>query len=180
MHLRADPRSKAPHAAVLIDEAYFEFQNITALPWLQSLPQPLRQPHLLESLRHGGHPHRLSLLTSENIAHMHKAQSPYSVNMLAAVAAKAAVQDVTYVNAYVAEALQSRKRSSRRVWKNSVSVRPEPGEFHPHASRQRAAKEIRDALRGHAILTRDRSYEIPGGLRITLGTVAQTESLLRN
>ena len=34
------------------------------------------------------------------------------------------------------------------------------------------AVEIRDALREKAILVRDRSYEIPGGVRITAGTRA--------
>ena len=37
---------------------------------------------------------------------------------------------------------------------------------------------IRDALRDKAILVRDRSYEIPGGVRITVGTCEQTERVL--
>ena len=42
---------------------------------------------------------RLGCLFSqaENIAFLHKAQSPYSVNMLAALAAQAAVQDAEYI-----------------------------------------------------------------------------------
>jgi histidinol-phosphate aminotransferase len=38
--------------------------------------------------------------------------------------------------------------------------------------------EIRDALREKAILVRDRSYEIPGGVRITVGTREQTRRVL--
>jgi histidinol-phosphate aminotransferase len=37
---------------------------------------------------------------------------------------------------------------------------------------------VRDALRGQAILVRDRSYEAPGCVRITVGTRAQTRRLL--
>jgi histidinol-phosphate aminotransferase len=40
------------------------------------------------------------------------------------------------------------------------------------------ALEVRDALREKAILVRDRSYEIPGGVRITVGTREQTRRLL--
>ena len=43
-----------------------------------------------------------------NVAYLHKAQSPYSVNMLAAVAARAAVQDPEYVAQYVTEVLAAR------------------------------------------------------------------------
>ena len=42
----------------------------------------------------------------------------------------------------------------------------------------RRAIEVRDALRGSAILVRDRSYEIPGGVRITVGTCEQSERVL--
>ena len=81
-----DPRAiekildKAPHAAVLIDEAYYEFSGITVLPLLRRLPESLRQPHFLENLWHGRHALRLSVSQTANIAHVRKAQSPYSVN----------------------------------------------------------------------------------------------------
>ncbi len=37
---------------------------------------------------------------------------------------------------------------------------------------------VRDALRADAILVRDRSYEIPGGVRVTVGTRDQTRRML--
>ena len=40
------------------------------------------------------------------------------------------------------------------------------------------AIEIRDALREHAILVRDRSYEAPGCVRITVGTRSQAQRVL--
>ena len=40
------------------------------------------------------------------------------------------------------------------------------------------AIEVRDALRGRGILVRDRSYEAPGYVRITVGTREQTRVLL--
>jgi histidinol-phosphate aminotransferase len=40
------------------------------------------------------------------------------------------------------------------------------------------AIEVRDALRDRGILVRDRSYEAPGCVRITVGTREQTRKLL--
>ena len=40
------------------------------------------------------------------------------------------------------------------------------------------AIEVRDALREQTILVRDRSYEIPGGVRITVGTRDQANRVL--
>ena len=37
---------------------------------------------------------------------------------------------------------------------------------------------VRDALRACGILVRDRSYEIPGAVRVTVGTREQTRRLL--
>ena len=42
----------------------------------------------------------------------------------------------------------------------------------------RIAVEIRDTLRERGILVRDRSYEIPGCVRVTIGTREQVERFL--
>ena len=83
----------APHAAVLIDEAYFEFCGVTALPLVRQYPnlfvsRTFSKVYGMAAMRCG------CLFSSvANVRWMHKAQSPYSVNMLAALAARAAVQD---------------------------------------------------------------------------------------
>jgi histidinol-phosphate aminotransferase len=113
-----------------------------------------------------------------NVAFLQKAQSPYSVNMVAALAAQAAVKDTSYVKKYVAAALAARKLLCDGLDALGISFVPSAANF-VLADMNTRAVEIRDALRGHAILVRDRSYEIPGGVRITVGTVAQTRMLLR-
>ena len=45
---------KATGAAVLIDEAYYEFCGVTALPLFERLSESVREPHVFEGLRHGG------------------------------------------------------------------------------------------------------------------------------
>ena len=164
---------KAAHAAVLIDEAYFEFFGVTALPWIR------RHPNLFVSRTfskvYGMAAMRCGCLFSsaENMQWIRKAQSPYSVNALAAVAARAAVKDTEYVKQYVAEVLESREQ----VYKGLDELRIPY--FRSHANfvlmyLGDRAIPIRDALRALDILVRDRSYEIPGCVRVTLGTRTAT------
>ena len=58
--------------------------------------------------------------SAENIEWIHKAQSPYSVNTLAVMAARAAIKDTEYVKQYVAEVLAARKTFAA-AWTSSAS-----------------------------------------------------------
>ena len=80
-----------PQAAVLIDEAYYEFCGVTALP--ESSDYPNLFVSRTFSKVYGMAAMRIGCLFSQaaNVQYLHKAQSPYSVNMLAALAAEAAV-----------------------------------------------------------------------------------------
>jgi histidinol-phosphate aminotransferase len=112
-----------------------------------------------------------------NVEFLHKAQSPYSVNALAAIAARAAVEDQAYVEAYVAEALAARELLCVGLEKLGIRYVPSSANFVLGHFGERAI-EVRDALRGQEILVRDRSYEAPGCVRITAGTREQTRRLL--
>jgi histidinol-phosphate aminotransferase len=168
----------APRAAVLVDEAYFEFSGQTVLPWIQ------RYPNLFVSRTfskaYGMAAMRVGCLFSneQNIAAVRKGQSPYSVNSVGVAAALAAVRDGAYVKRYAREVIASRTmlcaELDRLNWNyvpsdaNFVLVR-----FGEHARR------MRDALAAQRILVRDRSYELRGCVRITVGTTAQTRKLLK-
>jgi histidinol-phosphate aminotransferase len=167
----------APNAAVLIDEAYFEFCGVTALGLLH------RYPNLFVSRTfskvYGMAAMRMGCLFSQaaNVQYLHKAQSPYSVNMLAAMAAEAAVRDTAYVARYVEQALQSRRLLEQGFDKLGIRYVPSAANFILGYFGDRAI-EVCDVLRKHAILVRDRSYEIPGGVRITVGTPEQAQQVL--
>lgn len=167
----------APNASVLIDEAYFEFSRVTALPFLD------RYPNLFVSRTfskvYGMAAMRVGCLFSQaaNVAYLHKAQSPYSVNMLAAVAARAAVLDPDYVAQYVAEVLAARDLCCAGLKRLGVEFYPSQANFVLFRAGARSI-EIRDQLRAKSVLVRDRSYEIPGCVRVTIGTRAQVERFL--
>jgi len=168
---------RAPQAAVLIDEAYYEFSGVTAIRNLS------RSPNLFVSRTfskvYGMAAMRMGCVFSQaaNIAYLHKAQSPYSVNSLAAMAATEAVKDAAYITNYVTEVLAARELLCYGLEKLNIPYTPSSANFVLGHFGERAI-EIRDALRGQAILVRDRSYEIPGAVRITVGTRDQTQKLL--
>jgi histidinol-phosphate aminotransferase len=168
---------KARHAVVLIDEAYYEFFGVTAMPLIREHPQLFVSRTF--SKVYGMAAMRMGCLFSHraNVQYLHKAQSPYSVNMLAALAAEAAIADTEYVGRYVAEALASREMLRTGLEKLGIPHVESSANFILGYFGERAV-EVRDALREKAILVRDRSYEIPGGVRITVGTREQTRRLL--
>jgi histidinol-phosphate aminotransferase len=168
---------RARKAVVMIDEAYYEFSGVTALGEIA------RAPNLFVcrtfSKVFGMAAMRLGCLFSHpaNVAYLHKAQSPYSVNSLAVAAARAAVRDTAYIENYVAEVLAARELLVVNLEKLGIPYAPSAANF-VLAYMGKRAIPVRDELRRLGILVRDRGYEVPGAVRITVGTRQQTRRLL--
>ncbi|MBI3933103.1 MAG: histidinol-phosphate transaminase [Acidobacteria bacterium] len=168
----------APQAAVMVDEAYFEFSGQTGLPWINDhtnlfVSRTFSKAYGLAGLRVG------CLFSSEdNIAAIRKGQSPYSVNVAAVAAALEAVRDRAFIKKYVAEVHQARALLSQELTRLGWRHFPSDAnfllvDFGKHAG------HMRDILGENNILVRDRSYELPGCVRITVGTRTQTRLLLK-
>lgn len=168
---------RAPHAAVLIDEAYYEFSGVTALGEIDRTPNLFVSRTFSKVFGMAGL--RLGCLFSQpaNVQYLHKAQSPYSVNSIAVLAAQAAVQDTEYLQRYVAEVLAARNLLCAGLDKLGITYIPSAANFVLGRFGTRAL-EVRDRLREQAILVRDRTYEAAGCVRITVGTREQTTRLL--
>ena len=168
---------RARKAAVLVDEAYYEFSGVTALGEIERVPNLFVSRTFSKVF--GMAAMRLGCLFSHegNVAFLHKAQSPYSVNSPAVMAAQAAVEDEEYIRAYVAEALAAREVLCLGLERLGIPYIPSSANFVLGRFGARAI-EVRDALGRQAILVRDRSYEAPGCVRITVGTREQTRRLL--
>jgi histidinol-phosphate aminotransferase len=167
----------APNAAVLIDEAYFEFSEITALSWIREysnlfVSRTFSKVYGMAAMRCG-----CLFSGAPNVAWVKKAQSPYSVNTLAGLAARAAIRDRAYVESYVDEVLAARARAYEGLHKLGIKTFPSEANFILFYLGDRAIP-IRDALRERGVLVRDRSYEIPGCVRVTIGTRVQIERFL--
>jgi histidinol-phosphate aminotransferase len=115
---------------------------------------------------------------SENVEFLHKAQSPYSVNMVATIAARAAIQDKAYVEKYVTEVLAARELLYVGLEELGIKYYESKANFVLFEAGDRAIP-LRDELRSRGVLVRDRSYEIPGCVRVTVGTREQVRRFLK-
>ena len=98
----------APHAAVLVDEAYFEFHGETILnhtPWPENLfvARTFSKAYGLAGLRIG-----ILAGDAEQMAMVRRVASPYNVNAVALAVLPEALRDQEYVTHYVAEVRSSR------------------------------------------------------------------------
>jgi histidinol-phosphate aminotransferase len=168
---------RARKAVVLVDEAYFEFCGVTALTEIERVPNLFVTRTFSQVFGMAGM--RLGCLFShqDNIKYLYKAQSPFSVNSVAIVAAQAAIEDQAYIQTYVAEVLAARELLCVGLERLGIHYIPSSANF-VLADFGKRAKEVRTALCARDILVCDRSYEVPGCIRITAGTRGQTRLLL--
>lgn len=164
----------APGAAVLIDEAYYDFYGVTALGLIGQyanlfVSRTFSKAHGLAALRAG-----VLFSQAENVAYLRKSQSPYSVNAVAAIAVRAAVEDREYLANYVKQALEARELLYQGFERRGIRYWRSQGNFVLFEAGPRSI-EIRDALRARGVLVRDRSYELAGTVRVTAGTPQQVE-----
>lgn len=164
-------------AAVLVDEAYYEFSGVTALGLIEERPnlfvsRTFSKVYGMAALRCG-----CVFSQAANIEHLHKAQSPYSVNALAAMAVRAAIEDTAYVESYVKEVLSARELLCEGLRELGIRYYPSQGNFVLFDAGERAVR-LRDELRARGVLVRDRSYEIAGSVRVTVGTRDQVRRFL--
>ena len=168
---------RAHKAAVLIDEAYFEFHNVTAIEMLALYPnifvsRTFSKAYGMAGLRIG-----CLLSQAENIAAVAKGQSPYSVNAVAAACALEAIDDQEYLRDYVREVLEARTLICEGLDRLSIAHYPSCANF-VLAQLGERSKEVCGNLRERGILIRDRGHEIPGAVRITAGSKEQARRFL--
>jgi histidinol-phosphate aminotransferase len=170
----------APRTIVVVDEAYFEFSEVTVIPWIRRydnliVTRTFSKTAGLAGLRLG-----CIFVRRDLAAVMRKAQSPYPVNAAALAAAEAAIKDRVFIRDTVRQVAQGKRELANGLVRLGVKSFPSAGNFVLVYLGDRA-KEIVAALARKGILVRDRSSDFGGEgyVRITLGTLAQTRRLLR-
>ena len=170
----------ARRTVVLVDEAYFEFSGLTVLPWIRQRPnlivsRTFSKAAGLAALRIGA-----LFARADVISAMRRAFTPYPVNSLALTAAEAAVSDGEFQSDYIREVLESRAQLARGLEQFGARVFPSAANF-VLADFGRGGTRLVRRLARRGILVRDRASEFgrDGFMRITAGTVAQTQRLLK-
>lgn len=172
----------APHAAVLIDEAYFEFYGQTLLR------DRKEQPNLFIartfSKAYGMAGMRLGVLAgaAEQMSAVRRVSSPYNVNAVALACLPDALEDQAYIEQYVSEVLESRRRLKQALEGAGIPFCPSQANFvllRAGGTRDTAAAFV-EQMRQRGILVRDRSNDhgCEGWVRITLGPREHADRLL--
>jgi len=171
---------RASQAAVLVDEAYFEFYGKTLLGQWRSVPnlfvaRTFSKAYGLAGLRIGA-------LTgnAEHIPTVSKVCSPYNVNGIALACLPTAVADQDYIRRYVDQVQQGRDELEKELGQWRIRYWPSQANF-VLASFGELKMALIQSMRARGILIRDRSrdYGCDGCVRITVGTTEQTTRLLQ-
>ncbi|HUK25392.1 MAG TPA: histidinol-phosphate transaminase [Terriglobales bacterium] len=168
----------APHAALLVDEAYFEFCGATLMTRWRDVPnlfvsRTFSKAHGLAGLRIG-----VLAGNTEQMGILRRASSPYNLNSVALACLPEALADRQYVSSYVAAVLQGRDRLERELRLRGIKFWPSHANFVLlRLGGLNAAFIAGMRLRG--ILVRDRSSDpgCEGCVRITLGSAPDNDRL---
>ena len=165
---------RAPHAVLLVDEAYFHFHGETVIDQVGKVPNLIVARTFSKAYGLAGL--RLGLLAGpvELMRWVRRVLSPYSVNSLALACLPPALEDTGYLDWYVGEVLAARAEFEAALDELKVRRWPSRANFILVDIGPRHAEFVR-LMRDSGVLVRDRSSDpgCDGRVRITIGTREQ-------
>jgi histidinol-phosphate aminotransferase len=165
----------APHAAVLVDEAYFHFYGQTVMDLVGRMPNLIVARTFSKAYGLAGL--RLGLLAApkEQMHWLRRVISPYSVNSLALACLPAALEDQAYIDWYVDEVLAARDQFTASLDRHGARYWPSQANFILIYIGRKHAEFCKSMLQ-RGVLVRDRSADpgCDGCVRVTIGTREHT------
>jgi histidinol-phosphate aminotransferase len=162
--------SAAPHAVLMVDEAYYHFDGATTMNDLATVPnlivaRTFSKAYGLANLRIG-----MLAGNTDLLKYVRKVCSPYNVNGVALNCLPAAVADEEYLAWYVEQVRTGRERMMEGLRDLGVPFFPSHANF-VLMNIGPKHKELVNAMRTHGVLLRDRSTDpgCEGFVRITIG-----------
>lgn len=171
-----------PAAAILIDEAYFEFCGKTLLPHRHECPnvfvtRTFSKAYGMAGLRLG-----VLIADANQMPSLRRVCSPYNVNAVALACLPEALADQSYIDRYVKETLESRARLESALTSRGVTFWPSQANFvlARIGSTKSDSQSFVEQMRRRGILVRDRSADhgCEGCVRFTCGPEEHTTRLL--
>lgn len=169
----------APHAVLLVDEAYFHFHGETVMDLVGTVPNLIVARTFSKAYGLAGL--RVGLLAGpvEMMRWVRRVLSPYSVNSLALACLPPALADQAYLDWYVGEVLAARAEFEVAI--DSIELRrwPSRANFILVDIGAQHAEFVR-RMKAAGVLVRDRSGDpgCEGRVRITVGTREQMRSAI--
>jgi histidinol-phosphate aminotransferase len=168
-----------PQAALLIDEAYFDFHGETVMPRIGEIPNLFVSRTFSKAYGLAGL--RVGVLAGERdqMTMVRRVSSPYNVNAAALACLPEALADRDYLAQYVAETKASRRRLEEFFAAQELPYWPSHANFVLARFGELRVPFV-ESMRRRGILVRDRNsdYGCQGCVRITAGTAVQTDFLL--
>ena len=169
----------APEAALLVDEAYFEFSGETIAPRWRDVPNLFVSRTFSKAYGMAGL--RIGVLMGPHLQMfvLRRASSPYNLNSVALACLPAPLPNQEYVQDYVAQVLAGRQALEGELDAWGVRHWPSRANFvlmHLGADCKTCVRNMKE----RGILVRDRSsdYGCQDCVRITLGTREHNQRLL--
>ena len=171
-----------PNRLHIIDEAYYGFGADTVAPLINQydnlvVSRSLSKSHALAGLRVGYALAHRDLI--EGLNRVKDSFNSYPLDAVAQAAAKVAICDASWQAQSVAVITESRSKMTERLEALGFEVLPSPANFIFIQHRVLSGRTVFDGLRQQDILVRrwDKP-RVENWLRITVGTLAQTNALL--
>jgi len=165
---------RAPHAVVLVDEAYFHFHGETVVDLIGAVPNLIVARTFSKAYGLAGL--RVGVLAGpvEIMRWVRRVLSPYSVNSIALACLPAALGDAAYLDWYVGEVLAGREDFEAALDAVGLPRWPSRANFILVDIGSRHAEFVQ-RMRAAGVLVRDRSNDpgCDGRVRITIGTREQ-------
>jgi histidinol-phosphate aminotransferase len=165
---------RAPHAALVVDEAYFHFFGETVMDLVGTVPNLIVARTFSKAYGLAGL--RLGLLAGpfEMMRWVRRVLSPYSVNSLALACLPPALEDTAYLDWYVGEVLAARTEFEAALDAAGVRRWPSQANFILVEIGEQHGEFVR-LMKAAGVLVRDRSSDpgCDGRVRITIGTREQ-------
>jgi histidinol-phosphate aminotransferase len=173
----------APQAALLVDEAYFEFYGKTMLERRREaanvfVARTFSKAYGMAGLRLG-----VLIGDEEQMRVLRRISSPYNVNAVALACLPEALADQSYIAEYVAEVLEGRLRLEHALQERGIQFWPSQANFvlMRVGNSKTDAALFTEQMRNRGILVRDRSADegCEGCVRITIGRREHVNQLLQ-
>lgn len=174
--------ARSAGGVLVVDEAYIDFadrEGATALPLIHKLGNVVVLRSFSKSFSLAGMRIGLAFGPEEIIAGMIKVKDSYNLNRLSLVSARAALEDLSWMQRNVGRIQASRRQLTRGLEKLGFTVYPSQANF---VLARRAGQNLRgfyQALKRRQILIR--YFDLPGlqdCVRITVGTPKEVKALL--
>ena len=167
-----------PNTLIMLDEAYFEFGNITGIELVEEFPNLMVTRTFSKAFGLAGLRVGYLAASPELIDGMRRIYNPKSVNTLGQVGAIAALNDLGYLESFLEEVEASKEILKDFFDDANVEAHITPANF--VIVRMPDIESTLHQLEERGVYVRDRSSYpgLEGCLRMTVGTTEQTHRLL--